>query len=438
MPVLLRLLILLLTSHAAARAVSFRAEVAPLLQRRCAACHNEDSAKGGYRLDSFAMLQRAGDGGDAPVVAGSAEKSHLYRVLIAHDAEDRMPQKADALPESEIALLRRWLDEGAAYDGGEPSRLLAELAREQHLRPAPLHYPRAMPITALAFDGDGRRLAVSGYREVTLWDTASGTLARRVGGLPERITALAWNPQRNLLAIAGGTPGQWGAVALVEPSADYRVRILCDLPEVALCVAFSHDGETLVAGSGDRTLRTFDTTTGKQTRVLRQHADWVQSLALSPSGKLLVTASRDRTARVLDFATGAAGSTFTDHTAPLLAAAFLPDSRVITTARDGRALIWKPNAAQTHDELTELGGETRQLAPALFGIAAACADGAVRLYQTGDKRPFLTLLGHGSTVQAVTVSPCGDLIASGDASGEVILWSLACGTWLNRFVASPK
>ena len=33
--------------------VSFRQEIAPLLQRRCAACHSEESAKGGYRLDSL-------------------------------------------------------------------------------------------------------------------------------------------------------------------------------------------------------------------------------------------------------------------------------------------------------------------------------------------------------------------------------------------------
>jgi WD40 repeat protein len=62
----------------------------------------------------------------------------------------------------------------------------------------------------------------------------------------------------------------------------------------------------------------------------------------------------------------------------------------------------------------------------------------VRLYQPGDKRPFLTLTGHGSAVQSIAVAPHGDFIASGDATGEVILWSLACGTCVNRFEASPK
>src|SRR5258706_194186 len=34
-------------------AVSFKKDIAPLLQRRCAACHGEESSKGGYRLDTF-------------------------------------------------------------------------------------------------------------------------------------------------------------------------------------------------------------------------------------------------------------------------------------------------------------------------------------------------------------------------------------------------
>src|SRR5437773_2036891 len=147
-------------AEADARPVSFRTDIAPLLQRRCAACHCEESAKGGYRLDTFQLLQKPGDGGDAPVVAGKAKDSALFKLLLAKDPEDRMPQKADALPDAEIALIGRWLNAGAIYDGGDPARPLAELVRETFLCPAPARYARPVPITALAFNGDGKRLAV--------------------------------------------------------------------------------------------------------------------------------------------------------------------------------------------------------------------------------------------------------------------------------------
>ncbi len=424
-------------ADADARPVSFRAEIAPLLQRRCAACHCEESAKGGYRLDSFQLLQKAGDSGDAPLIAGKAKDSALFKLLLAKEAEDRMPQKADALPPAEISLLERWLNEGAKFDGGDPARPLAELVRETFLRPAPAHYARPVPITALAFNGDGRRLAASGYREVTLWDPASGTLVRRLGGMPERISALAWHPKRNLLAVAGGTPGQWGSVALVDVSHEYATRFLCDLPEMVLSVAFDHDGSTLVVGCGDRTMRIFNVSTGKQTRVLRQHADWVQAVAFNPKGTRLVSVSRDRTARVFDTATWQLDATYEGHDTPVLAAIFTFDgSRIFSASRSG-GHVWHPEQANKRGDLLELNGDVRQFAAGPFGVAAGCSDGAVRIYQGDGQLPWLTLPGHRDAVQSLAFSPRSEWIASGSADGEVILWSLDCATWITRFIAAP-
>ena len=420
-----------------ARPVSFRTDIAPLLQRRCAACHCEDSAKGGYRLDSFERMQKAGDSGDATVVPGKAQASALFKLLVAKDADDRMPQKAGALPAEEIALVERWLNAGAQYDGGDPARPLAELVREVHLHPAPAHYAQPVPVTALAFSGDGRQLASSGYREVLVWDPATGALVRRIGGMPERITSLAWHPKRNMLAVGGGTPGQWGTVALVDASHGYGLRLLCDLPEVVLSVAFDREGSTLVAGCGDRTMRLFDVATGKEKRVLRQHADWVQSVAFNPGGTLLVSASRDRTATIFSTATWEQESTFREHDTPLYAAAFSPDgSRVITSSR-GRALVWHPEKANARGALAELGGDARQIIGGSFGIAAGCDDGAVRLYQGEGGTPWLTLRAHRDAVLALAVSPKGDTLASGSADGEVIVWSEHCWEAAVRITAKP-
>ena len=268
--------------------VSFRAQIAPLLHRRCAACHNEDSAKGRYRLDSLVRLWKTGESELPPLVAGRPKESELFLRLVETSADDRMPQKADALPADEIALIERWIHEGAVSDGGDPGRPIVELARESLLRSAPERYPHPQPVSALAFSPDGAQLAVSGYFEITIWDVASGALVRRIGGMPERIAALAWHPRRNVIAVAGGVPSQWGGVALVDANAGFQTKYLCDMPESALSVAFSPDGSQLAAGGGDRTVRFFDVMSGKQTRVLKQHADWVQTVAFSPDGMLLV------------------------------------------------------------------------------------------------------------------------------------------------------
>ena len=430
-------LVLLTTSALADGPVSFRAEVAPLLHRRCAACHNEDSAKGRYRLDSLVRLWKAGESDLPPVVAGKPRESELYLRLVETAADDRMPQKADALPAAEVAIVERWIREGAVSDGGDPSRPIVELARESLLHAAPEHYPRPQPVTALAFSPDSTQLAVSGYGEVTIWDAASGALVRRIGGMPERIASLAWHRERNVIAVAGGVPSQWGGVALVDAGAGFQTRYLCDLAESALSVAFSPDGAQLAVGAGDRTIRFFATANGRQTRLLKQHADWVQTVAFSPDAKLLVSASRDRTARVFDAATGELEATYSEHDTPLLGAVFFSEHMLVSLAR-GRSLhVWKSDKAERRAKYEDIPSEVQAMAASPWGLLTAGADAAVRVYGFGDQREIFALRGHRDVVQSLAVAPSGEIFASGSADGVVCVWSVACGTWVARFVASP-
>ena len=408
-----------------------------LLHRRCAACHNEDSAKGRYRLDTFARLLKPGESDLPPIVSRKPEESEVYLRLVEKGADDRMPQKADALPAAEIAIVERWIREGAVMEGVEVDRPIVELARESLLHAAPEHYPRPLPVTALAFSPDSTQLAASGYGEVTIWNVASGALVRRIGGLPERIHSLAWHPSRNVIAVAGGTPSQWGGVALVDASVGFQARYLCDLAESALSCAFSPDGSQLAVGGGDRTIRFFDTASGKQTRVLKQHADWVQSVAFSPGGKLLVSASRDRTARIFDAATGELESTYSEHETPLLAAVFSGENTVVSLAR-GRSLnVWNADKAERRAEYADIANEVQTMVASPFGLVTGSADAAVRVYQFSDQHAIFTLPGHRDVVQSLAVAPSGEIFASGSADGVVCVWSLACGTWISRFVASP-
>ena len=419
--------------------VSFRKDIAPLLQRRCSACHCEESAKGGYRLDTFRRMSKAGDSDLSPVVAGKTKDSELYQRLIEKDANDRMPQKAEALPASEIALVEKWIQQGAVNDGGAPDRPLAELVRDSLLKPAPAKYPHAVPITALAFSPDGTQLAVSGYYEVTIWDLDTGILVRRIGGLPERIASLAWHPKTKQLAVAGGSPAQWGTVALVDPTGNTPPSFLCDLPDVALCVAFSHDGRHLAAGAADRTIRLFETKTGKQTHILRNHADWVETVAFSPDDQKILSASRDRTVRISNAATGELENTFAGHETALLAAVFSRDGQSVLSLAVGTPLtFWEPAERRSKPRTMAVSGRPDHLAWVTGGLAMGGVDGLIRICQTSDDQTLFTLYGHPDAISAFAVGPSSDQFASGSYDGTVCVWNLGCGTWVRRFVASPR
>ena len=62
--------------------------------------------------------------GDDLVVAGKADDSYLVQRLLGQGGEDRMPLKKDALPDAEIDLIKRWINQGAPLPAEPPPRFV--------------------------------------------------------------------------------------------------------------------------------------------------------------------------------------------------------------------------------------------------------------------------------------------------------------------------
>jgi mono/diheme cytochrome c family protein len=100
--------------------VDFAAQVKPLLERSCAACHTGERPRGMFRVDSRDALLKGGESGTAAVVAGLSSKSPLVDYVSDRVPESEMPPKATRakfprLSKDEVALLRAWIDQGAEW-----------------------------------------------------------------------------------------------------------------------------------------------------------------------------------------------------------------------------------------------------------------------------------------------------------------------------------
>ncbi|MCA9076305.1 MAG: DUF1553 domain-containing protein [Planctomycetaceae bacterium] len=110
-------LILLTTSTGVSderRQVSFSLDVKPILSDRCFACHgpSEESLQADLRLD-------LASGAEHVLVPGQPNESELYRRITTDDADERMPPADSKLSLSadEIDVIRRWIEQGAEYEG---------------------------------------------------------------------------------------------------------------------------------------------------------------------------------------------------------------------------------------------------------------------------------------------------------------------------------
>ena len=100
-----------------AGAVDFTRDIRPLLAEKCFQCHGDAKAMGGLRLDTRTDLLRGGDKG--PVVEpGNSAASRLIHMVGGLD-EMKMPLQGDPLTDSQVGLLRSWIDRGVEWPSGD-------------------------------------------------------------------------------------------------------------------------------------------------------------------------------------------------------------------------------------------------------------------------------------------------------------------------------
>ncbi len=436
------LLFLSLTALAAAAEISFSKQIAPILIDQCVECHRSGKAKGSYRLDTAELMLKAGDSETAPVVAGKPDESELYRLIATHEEDDRMPKKADALPEKETKLIREWIASGAKLDVADKKAALRTIVPEQEKTHAPAKYPRPLPVTAITLNPTGSTLACSGYFETTLWDMASGKLTARIDGMPERILALAWITE-NQLAIAGGVPGRSGEVWLVNPSQPQERRRLVSARDCVLAMVASPDGKLLACGGADNQVRCFELPSGKLKWQTEPHADWIMGMAFSPDSQHIATASRDRTAKRIDAAKGEIEATFTGHDCAVLSVAFSPDSKeTISGDVEGEIRRWDRNGDGKKDTTLKPNGRTEVLALAFLEAEtplAALGNGAVVSVDPKSRRAKDKITRYEDRVNVLLLQRIDKLtrIITGCHDGTVRINELGKAEPLLQFLASP-
>jgi mono/diheme cytochrome c family protein len=418
--------------------VSFSRDIAPIFLKKCAVCHGPEKAKGKFQLHTFDLLTKGGESKEPTVVPGKPEQSKLFQLITAKDEDDRMPQKDDPLPVTQIALIERWIKEGAKFDGADTkAALITLIPKAQHPDP-PATYPRPVPIVALAFNPGGNELAVSGYNEVTIWNPADGKLLRRIPHVAQRTHALAYSPNGLLLAVAGGVPGQSGEVALFNPTSGAPTIVLGTMSDVMLAVCSSPDGARLAAGGADNTIHLYEVASGKELLAIQQHADWVMALAFNHDGTQLASASRDRTARVYDTKTGNLETTYTEHNAPVLAAAFSEDGKLVYSAgRDRKIHAWNAKDGKKAGEMTGFDEDVYRLLVRDGSIFTCSADKNVRQHTVSDRKLARTFAGHDDWVYSLDYHPQTKRLASGSFDGEVRVWNVEDGQVVIAFKAAP-
>ncbi len=101
--------------------ISYSRDVKPILSEHCYACHGPDekTRKAGLRLDREDDAGKALKSGHRAVVGGDLSASALVGRVLETDPDEIMPppDMKKPLSSAKIATLRRWIEEGAQFEG---------------------------------------------------------------------------------------------------------------------------------------------------------------------------------------------------------------------------------------------------------------------------------------------------------------------------------
>jgi len=111
----------LLSTAAQAGSIVFNRDIRPILSDKCFHCHgfDEKNRKAELRLDVRAEAVKPAESGSAAIVPGKPDLSELLARVLTTNADDLMPPAKMHKPVSkaEAELLKRWIAEGAEYQG---------------------------------------------------------------------------------------------------------------------------------------------------------------------------------------------------------------------------------------------------------------------------------------------------------------------------------
>jgi len=215
-------------------------------------------------------------------------------------------------------------------------------------------------VTSVCWDRDGQRV-LSGSSDGTarVWDAETGKTILTINtGLSYVYTAI-FSPDSTLIATGGDSSNE--QIEIYTDTLDVAWASLKGHTEAVYCLAWTVNGKTLISGSYDDTIRTWNTSTWQQLAVFKGHSSTVEDIAISPNGRILASASWDNTVRLWNLQNGQPIASPLQHPSCVNCVSFSTDGTLLATGcDDANAYAWDTSA------ITEVAGLNEPLVSCPF------------------------------------------------------------------------
>ncbi|KAJ7543496.1 hypothetical protein O6H91_09G040300 [Diphasiastrum complanatum] len=190
-------------------------------------------------------------------------------------------------------------------------------------------------------------------------------------------------------------------------------------------VAFSPDGERLLTGSDDKTLKGWDVGSEKFLFTLSGHLNWVRSGEFNDDGRLIVSGSDDKTICLWDSERHYCIHQFTEIIGMVACTRFHPDGHCIGSCGSDQCIqIWDIRCKMLIQHYTVTEGWVHSLCfhPSGDFMISTCDDATLRVWDLREGRMLYMLRGHEGPTTCAEFSKTGEYFASGSSDEHVMIW----------------
>ena len=206
-------------------------------------------------------------------------------------------------------------------------------------------------------------------------------------------------------------------------------------------VAFAPDGQTVLSGSDDTTLRLWDVATGDPIHIFEGNGGRINSVAFAPDGQTVLSGSasrtlRDTTLKLWNVATGDLIRTFEGRGGSVYSVAFAPDGcTAIAGNWSGSLTLWDLETGDLIRTFEDVGARAYSVAFAPDGqtVLSGSDDTTLKLWDVATGDLIQTFNGQGGSVYSVAFAPDGCTAIAGNWNNSLMLWDLVTGDLIRTF-----
>jgi WD40 repeat protein/predicted Ser/Thr protein kinase len=211
-------------------------------------------------------------------------------------------------------------------------------------------------------------------------------------------------------------------------------RTLTGHKDIVESIAIAPNGEIIVSGSYDGTIKLWSLRTGELQNTLKGHNNRITCIAISPDGQTIASGSYDQTIKLWSLSTGKFLQTLEDRPDRVRDIAFSPNGQVLLSIGEWEIKLW---AVRTGKLLRILAGNSQAARLVAFSpdsntCAIGSLNGTLEMWHPNIGRQLRTFGNRICGIGAIAFSPDGQILASG--SGNTIdFWQPQTGKLINSF-----